>query len=70
MLEKCFSTQINNQLNFSKNIPAQIRNYFTVSAGKKLGLFFLIIKTRVIIVSKKKLENEIFWGHAVLKLYF
>ena len=33
-------------------------------------MFFLIIKIRVITVSKKNLEIEIFWGHEVLKLHF
>ena len=37
---------------------------------KKIRSVFLINKTRVIIISKKILEIEIFWGHEVLKLHF
>ena len=37
---------------------------------KKIRGVFLIIKIRVIIVLKKILEIEIFWGHEVLKLHF
>ena len=37
---------------------------------KKIRGVFLIMKIRVIIVSKKILEIEIFWGYEVLKLHY
>jgi len=37
---------------------------------EKVSGLFSIIKIRVIFVSDKKIEIEIFWGHEVLKMYF
>ena len=44
-------------------------NYNCFSLEKVNGLFS-IIKIRIIIVSNKKIETEIFWGHEVLEMYF